>query len=39
MGFEELDFITIHNVIDSWEMLRRSSADFDEVAGVMLFAK
>jgi hypothetical protein len=38
MGFADLDFATIHNVIDSWERLRQKK-DFDVEAGTLLFAK
>lgn len=37
MGFEDLDFGTISDVLDSWERLRRTP-DYDTKAGTILFS-
>ncbi|CAB9514324.1 Involved in oxygen transport in the brain. Hexacoordinate globin [Seminavis robusta] len=37
MGFSDLDFATIHDVINSWERLRQLK-DYDVEAGTLLFS-
>ena len=38
MGFEDLDYTTIADVIDSWEQLRRTP-DYALTAGTLLFSQ
>lgn len=38
MGFADLDFTAIHDVIDSWERLRQKK-DYDVETGSLLFSK
>lgn len=37
MGFEDLDYTAIHNVLDNWEVLRRTP-DYARTAGTLLFS-
>ena len=38
MGFEDLDYTAIHNVLDSWEQLRRTP-DYALPGGTLLFSQ